>query len=154
MTAAKVEEFFSHVEALSTQDVKWELKKLRAIRDWALQRTGIDYQIGDTVGIVRVLNTDNGWAPYRDALAPGASATVTDIDFNTYTESWYADIILDREWSVSDYPPPDGKTYWHGKAIDTPEGYEPPSKYDQERHPEGRRHSFSVPVAFLAKVRP
>jgi hypothetical protein len=135
------------------RDLKYELAKLRAIQAWALDSLGCDFTAGDTVEILSSfgpLEPSSGWWPYREALAPGATATVVKIDFNSHWKYWYADVRLEREWSVSDYR---GITrYWNGPVADTPDGYVPPGKFDQENFPDGRRHSFAIDVTHLAPI--
>jgi hypothetical protein len=152
------------VKALPTQEIDYEIRKLQAVYEWALDRCGVDFTVGDRVRIkegyvVKERFSDghpNGWWPLRECLVPGATAQVRAIDFNGAHHYWYADIVLDREWSVHAPRSRDGKEvrYWAGRAEDTPEGMTPPSTYDQEHHPDGRRHLFSFDVEWLEKASP
>lgn len=135
----------------NVQDIEWQLKKAESIRQWCI--TQLPVREGQRVRIVTAPNCDNGWAPYREALAVGATATVVRIDFNPYSYNgegaWHANIRLDREWSHSEMH--DGvHRWWNGPVGETPEGMAPPSKYDQEHYPEGRRHLFSLLADCLA----
>ena len=144
-------ELLSWLDKLDTQQLRWELKKLAALRTWALEQAGIDYKEGGKVRIrddyrVAQYNKDgspNGWWHYRECLAGGSAGTVTRIDFSPHHMAWYADFRPDREWSVSEIG---GETvrHWHGPAADTPDGHKPPSVFDQDRYPDGRKHTFSM----------
>lgn len=161
LRVSDLEDLVSWLDMLNTQDFRYELEKLRAIRRWALERAAIDYREGDKVRIdsgyaVARLNkagSESGWWHYRECLAGGALGTVTRIDFSPHHMAWYADFRPDREWSVSEFG---GKTvrHWHGPVADTPEGYEPPSAYDQENHPDGRKHTFSMRAENLHHAEP
>lgn len=126
-----------------------ELQQLRAIRGWALSQA-CTFAVGDTVAIADGYTVKpGGWWPYREAITPGARATVLEIDFSTHHGAWYASIRLEREWSVGEYPLNRTVRYWHGPAADTPDGHEPPTAYDQEHYPEGRKHTFMLGVHWL-----
>ncbi len=137
---------------IDQQAIRYEVKKLRAIRDWALSQLNLGYGVGDRVRIVDGWTFDPvkspGWAAYREVLSPGARATVLEIDFNAVHGYWYADIMLDREWSTSS----DGRRWWHGPVEETPEGMDPPSAFDQERYPAGRKHTFALRATALERV--
>lgn len=122
-----------------------ELRHLRSIAEWARRSLGLGYDTGDRVVIVshEPAHVGGGWSKYREALAKGATAIAGEIRFNEHRGIWQVAVMLDREWSVSDW---NGRTvrYWRGPVADTPDGYEPPSKYDQENHPDGKRHWFHL----------
>lgn len=151
------------LKSLSRTDLRYEVEKVQAIRQWALDQIGVDYAVGDKVRIkdgyrMRQHFSDgdrNGWWQYRECLVPGATATVTGVDFNAFHRYWYASIVLDREWSVGDNP--DTCRYdvrhWHGPVGDTPDGMERPSTFDQKNYPEGRRHTFHFEAEMLERVR-
>jgi hypothetical protein len=151
-----LDDLIERVDALSAGDFRYELKKLRAIRDWAYEQAGIGFKEGDRVSIrdgyaVSRLNRDNsfnGWWHYRECLAGGALATAVTVDFSPMHQEWYADVRLDREWAVSEIGGRDVR-HWHGPAGQTPAGYERPTPFDQEHYPEGRRHTFSMRVTDL-----
>lgn len=157
MTAIRTaDELLTMVDGIDGQAVAYEHRKLLAIREWALGRIGIDYRTGDRVRIkddyeVHERFADghhNGWWPYRDCLVPGALATAGEIDFNAVHGYWYADITLDREFST--YEISDEFThFWHGPVASTPEGMKPPTAFDQEHYPNGRRHLFSFDATQL-----
>ena len=136
------------VEKLNHQKFRFELKTLYAIREWAMRKAGIDFVEGDTVVIVQDIRTDNGWRPYKESLVRGATGTVAKIDFY---EGWYALVVLDRAWTVNTLPNGPTTRHWKGHAEDTPEGMEPPTEYDQEHHPQGKRKSFMLDVEWLRK---
>lgn len=149
------------LDELNLQDVQAEARKLQAIREWALGSIGVDYGAGDKVvirdGFTVSLERSPGWWPSRECLAPGALASVRKIDFSPWHKTWYAEIVLGLEWAVSELPGHSGcsaylKRWWRGSAATTPEGYEPPSSYDQERHPDGHRHLFTLGVKWLRKA--
>lgn len=152
---ASAEEVLAVVGNINTSAIRSDLERLRAVEDWALRHIGIDYSVGDEVVILTDLCTKpDGWWPYREALAAGQKAQVTSIGFNRFGDCWQAHIVLDDEWSIGealrrDEPP---IRYWHGPADRTPEGFRPPSPFDQENHPEGRKHTFAVAASRLAKV--
>jgi hypothetical protein len=154
-----LDDLIEWISALSAGDFRYELTKLRAIRDWAYKQAGIGFGGGDRVRIrdgyaVSRLNRDgspSGWWHYRECLTGGATGTAAEIDFSPHRENWYASIRLDREWSVSETGGRDIRR-WHGPAGSTPAGYEPPSAYDREHYPDGRRHVFCMNVADLEKV--
>ena len=148
---------------LNHQALRHELDTLEAVRDWAMEQLGVDYRIGDTVVITddtpSGVPRDNGWYPYREALAPGRTGTVRDITFSTTRKRWYADVAMTHTWSVHerDHHGRDGLThthtrYWNGPADETPDGHEPPSAYDQEHHPNGKTKLFFMNVTWLAKA--
>lgn len=147
-----VEALVDHLGRVDFQSILYQARRSQAIREWALSNLGIDYGIGDRVEIVNdfaaQLTLGHGWYGSREALHQGATALVQDIDINPRSMTWYAEIILDREWTTSGEAR--GSTrFWHGPAAETPAGYEAPTKYDQEHFPEGRKHTFPLPVGRL-----
>lgn len=154
--SSAMDELLAFLKGFDRQKLDYEYRKFQAIREWAFEQIGIDYAEGDRVRIKQGYKlkqffsdgTPNGWWPYREALAPGATATVNKIDFNASHRYWYAEIVLDREWAVDER----GAIHWHRPAKDTPEGMEPPPKYDQEHYPEGRKHTFSFEAKWLERV--
>lgn len=144
------------VRSLNLQDLDYELRCLQGIKEWALDHFGIDYRAGDHVRIVKEIPCSGGWAPYSECLHVGATGVVNRIGFvpgfADRPGRWQADFVPDREWSVSDFPVSGGRRYWHGPVSDTPEGYEPPGKYDTENCPEGRRHTFMFRLDWLTAV--
>ena len=151
-----IEDMVNLLDATDVQDLRYEVKKYRAIKEWAFKQAGIDFLVGDKVEIHGWTAQKDGWWPSRECLHEGAIATVMDIDFSPHSMTWYADVVLDREWSVSDYP--GGKAdevktrFWHGPVNETPEGYTPPGKFDQENYPNGRKHTYSFNVKYLRKL--
>lgn len=149
------EEMLGALASVDHQSIEWEIKKLRAIRSWALRQAWAwgDITEGDRVTLHGVPIVGR-WNGYSECLADGALATVTEVDFNSHSDDgrgmWHASVRLDREWSnPTGHVADSGKRYWHGAAADTPEGMVPPHAYDQENYPDGRRHAFSIPVRYL-----
>lgn len=155
-----VEQLLDNIAAVDQSGIRWELKKLRAIREWALGHLGVDFVAGDRIAIAddfaSRLAPDHGWYHYREALAEGATGTAIDIDFGPPVGDrpgrWYALVRLDREWSVSEWGT-GLRRWWHGPIAETPPGYEPPSDYDQQKWPDGRKHTFLINVEHLRKER-
>jgi hypothetical protein len=148
------DELFAWLKAMpNTGDISYALRKADQIKAWCLR--SLDFKVGDRVRIAQpVYDPDRSprWAPYREALAVGRTGIVHDIDFNPYSGEfggWSAAVKLDHEWSVSDWK---GCTrWWSGPAETTPERFNPPSQYDQEKHPEGRMHTFGISVERLER---
>ena len=143
-----LDELLALIESTDGNSLKYEIKVLRAIKAWAIKQA-CDFTVGDRVEMTGSLHLDSlgGWAPYAETMAPGATAVVQRIDFNEYHDYWYADIIFDREWSVGG-----GLRHWNGPVAETPEGFEPPTRWNQEAYPEGRKHTFAMPVRHLRRV--
>lgn len=138
------------IASVETGKIRYEVENLRKIKVWALDHLGVDYRAGDHVKIVQPIPTDNdGWHASREALHVGARGVVREIDFNGSWGYWQALFVPDREWTVSEWGS-GTRRYWHGPAIETPDGFQPPTKYDQEHHPEGTRHSYAFRVEWLA----
>jgi hypothetical protein len=154
-----VGELLECLGAIDLQALRYELEKLRAAREWAFRQAGIDYEEGGKVRLrddyrVSAQNRDgspNGWWPYRECLTGGATGTAVRIDFSPHHMAWFTDFRPDREWSVSERGGGEAVRYWHGPAAETPASYEPPTAFDQERYPEGRRHVFGMLAADLAR---
>lgn len=152
--APALQEFLTTLQQMPTSDWKYQLEKFQAITAWAIKQA-CTFSEGDRVVIAKDLNITQeeswGWMPYREALAVGQTGTVQRIDFNTHWGYWYAEVILDREWSVSKHA---GEIvrHWRGPVGETPPGYAPPSQYNQEHYPEGKRGIFCIPVKYLARA--
>jgi hypothetical protein len=149
------EELLDTLASVDQQELHYELKKLRAIRAWALDKLCLTYEVGDVVEIASTwhldLNKSPGWAVYKEALAPGARAKVLRIDFNSVHGYWYTDIALEREWSYVKSVTEEER-WWHGPIAETPEGMHSPTPYDQEHYPNGRKHTFAFPATKLLGV--
>ncbi len=150
---SKAEDVIDTLLAADLAAVQRELRQLRAIRDWAAKQAA-DFGPGDRVTIAEPLPCNDGWAPYREALALGATGVVQAIDFNQHRDRWYAEVVLDREWSVGTLHGGRVVRWWHGPADETPDGMERPTKYDQEHYPDGRKHTFALRVEWLAAEQP
>lgn len=141
------------IASVPEQTLRYEVRKLRAIREWALDQVGVDYAVGDAVRIVAGFRVNPvksyGWAGYQEALAAGARAKVVAIDFNISRRRWYVQIVLDREWSVTTVE--STRRWWHGPADETPEGFEPPDAYEREHYSRGRKHTFTLLVTEVTK---
>jgi hypothetical protein len=154
---AKLDAELQKLATINTQELLTHIERLYGIRDWALRHLDVDYREGDRVVITRDLFTGPGTtlSRYAEAARAGAAAAVRYIDFNQFHDYWYAMVVLDVEWETID-PFGGGELmrFWHGPAVDTPDGMERPSEYDQERYPNGRKHSFAVHVQHLRKAGP
>lgn len=144
---ADLESLLTAVRAVQHVSLKEELGALRREAAWA--RTQLPIQEGDSVRIVARIPTDNGWHPFREALAVGATGTVTRLNLSSTSNTWRADVVLDRCWS---YAADLQKRFWRGAAADTPTGYEPPAKFDQEHYPDGKPTTFALRLEWLAKI--
>lgn len=150
------------LRSINLQGVDWELRKLLAIREWAVEQIGIDYKVGDQVRIVseQPSHTGGGWAAYSECLHLGATGTVTELDFSLGSDDrpgrWIATFMPDRQWSYADAWTKGGepRRYWHGPVDETPEGYEPPGTFDQRVYPEGHRHTFMFRADWLTRPLP
>jgi len=146
------------LEGISLQRLRAEVYNLRAIKAWALDQLAVDFKPGDRVTITspKPSETGGGWSHYREALAPGRTGSAGEITFNEHANRWQCLVGMDRTWSVhceERYGAPDTYTrYWFGPVGETPDGHEPPSGYDQERHPEGQIKYFAMDVAWLAST--
>lgn len=96
-------EFFDYLKGVSLSEMQYEFDKLVAIEQWVKDQLPIHG--GDKVELhgYRVTDTNSGWWAYREALHEGATATVQRVLFSPPKQTWYAEIILDQEWSVSDF---------------------------------------------------
>jgi hypothetical protein len=120
-----------------------ELEELEAIRSWALAEV-VGFNSGDEVEITEAPDCRNGWWPYREALAAGARASVESVTFSAARKTWYATIILRREWWTDD----GGKRrIWNGAAEDAPPEMEAPRRW-------GGKHSFALLATRLKRVTP
>ena len=147
-----LDEVLDTIRDINTQQMRFEISTLRAIRDWALRQTGIDFAEGDRVVIAEPLNIgrDSGWWSYRETLAVGQAGVVQKIEFNQYGDIWQASFYPDHEWVVTEWR--GERRHWHGPRKTTPDGYEPPSDYEAREYPEGRKHTFSINVKRLRKA--
>lgn len=133
------------------QMIRAEIRNLLDIRAWAVKKA-CNFREGDKVRITGDLQIvrNSGWWAYRECLAPGAVGVVRHIKFST-TGDWYAEVLLDREWAVSNVGDEEVR-YWHGPVAETPLGFREPSLYDQQNHPEGRKGFFMIPVKRLERA--
>lgn len=153
MTTTKtVDDLLKFIGAVDTTSIRYQAEKLNAIRDWAVAQLPV--AVGDAVTLTRDLGTSpsHGWHHFREALTAGARATVVELDYSVIAKRWQVGIHLDRQWSVSAYAFAGVTRYWDGPAADTPAGYVPPSTYDQEQHPQGKRSRFYVELGDVAKA--
>jgi hypothetical protein len=144
--------------ALDLREIKAEVDRLRAIKEWAIGNLGIDYTSGDRVEIIseKPSQSENGWKPYREVLAVGRTGIAGEITFNGHFKRWDVLLGIDHGWSVST----DGwgqservTRYWWGPASATPEGFVGPSQFEQERHPDGKVKWFAMPVSWVRRAR-
>lgn len=149
---SQLDDLLKAIDTTRSGDLRHEIENLRAIKAWAIQQTGIDYEPGDRVVIVssRPSTTGRGWHHYREALAVGRTGVAGEITFSDFHDRWYVLVGMDRAWSVHDGPG-GAIRYWKGPAELTPEGFTPPSKHDQEHHPDGQTQHFSMPLDWVKK---
>lgn len=142
------------VGRLDIQQFRSDLASLHREAEWA--RSQLHVAAGDRVVIPDGIPVDRdkspGWWQYREALGPGATGTVRRLWLSNCDDVWVADVVLDREWTVSDMPSTGVVRYWHGSADSTPEGYEPPNDFDQIHYPKGRKSAFALRVEHLRRV--
>lgn len=141
---SEIDEILEFVSSIDIQSLKWQIRKYRSIREWALQQLGIDYRVGDRVQIIKKLKTDNGWACYAEALAVGQTGRVVEVDFSEYAKKWFVTVALDKAWSVSHRSNGETIRYWRGKVSETPEGMVAPSQVEQEHYPDGKVKYFML----------
>lgn len=155
MSAA--DETVAALRSINLQALAAEVENLRAIKAWAMARLDIDYRPGDRVVIVSSAPSEagGGWKHYREALAVGQTGIVGEIEFDAYRNRWGVLVGMDRTWSVREHGWGAGVRlvrHWNGPVDETPDGYESPSAYNQERHPGGRVKHFYMDVEWLAKA--
>ena len=106
-------------------DLRREVENLEAIREWAIRRAA-SYGVGDRVQIVAPIpfgtpGNRNGWWPYREALAIGATGAAGEFWFiNSDKQKWCVDFCPDRAWT---YHEDTGVRRWKGPEGQRPEGY-------------------------------
>lgn len=144
---------FEDLMAVDLGELKSEVTTLRAIKAWAVNSLSVDYTTGDRIEIVSPApsGSSGGWAPYAEALEVGRTGEAGEISFNCFANRWEVLLCMDRAWSVSHWS--DGvRRYWKGPASETPDGFEPPTMFDQEHYPDGKIKIFAMPVTWLRKV--
>ena len=95
LAAGNLGDLIAWLDKLNIQDLRYELEKLRALREWAFEQAGIGYEEGGKARIrdgyaVPRLNKNgsaNGWWHYRECLAGGATGTVARIDFSPHRKA-------------------------------------------------------------------
>lgn len=152
MTAA--DSALDAITAIDTHTIRAEIENLRAIRDWALRQLNLDYQPGDRVVITSTAPSGQrgGWARYSEALAPGQTGIAREIEYNQYNGAWQVLVGMDRTWSTSKHDDGTVTRHWNGPTDETPEGFEPPSPFNQEHHPDGRVKHFAMDVSWVRKA--
>lgn len=143
MRVTQLDKLFDVLSEVRSHDIREEIHYLRTLRDWAFDQQ--PFKVGDRVTIApdytleRWLPAESGrerkehsWWPNRECLAPGATATVSTVEFSPYGKrpGFRFGIILDREWTVSD---------WAGE------------KRRHERDPE-HRHTFTFSARWLRPI--
>lgn len=148
-TVHDVLDFFERVDI---GGLRYSIKNARAIQEWAVKSLNLGFAEGDTAefnaSLAEELVPSSGWYQYREAMAEGATCLVREIGFNEIYTYWYASVVLDREWSVWEHNGVVNRS-WHGPVTETPKGYREPTPYDRDTYPEGRRHTFDIPVRHL-----
>lgn len=151
-----VEEAVTALRSIDLQSLQSEVDNLRAIKTWAMNRLGVDYQPGDRVTIISPEPSEigGGWEHYREALAPGQTGIAGSITFNQFSKRWQVLVGMDRAWSIHAEGWGDGARtvrHWRGVASEAPAGYELYDKWEQ-RYPNGQVKHFSMAVEWLAKA--
>ena len=123
-----ITELIDFIGSTRATDLKWELKKLQAIRDWVIE-THVQFEAGDVVEMIECPNMDRngGWKSYEPSMQPGQRAVIQEVEFNTHWKYWGASIVFDRE------------LYWDDFNNELREAVE-------------RKHTFMMPVKYLRKV--
>lgn len=144
------EELFETIDRLSSQEYRYALKKLQKESAWV--RKQLHLQEGDKFRITAAIDTNNGWSGYGEAFRIDATGVIQEIYL--YNNIWRAYVTLDKEWvcSTESFNKNGVTRWWHGKVEDTPTWCNPPSKYDQETYPEGRKHTFTFNLDWIEKV--
>lgn len=145
--------FNSALDALRSLDfhsLEYELQRYQGIRDWAIKSLDLGYGVDDRVQIVSPIPglSKDGWRPYAECLGVGSTGVVKRIEFSLSGKRWVADFVPDHEWATSSGQK-EVTRYWHGPVDETPDGYEPPSSYEAEHYPLGRKHTFMFDVEWL-----
>lgn len=158
-----IDDAFGALTDINLQEIRSEVTNLRAIKAWSLKQLGMDFEIGDRVQIIddqpSSVGRESGWYSYREALAVGQTGIAEEVFFNASHGIWQIDVAMDRTWSVHDRDVFTGRgyekvytRYWNGPASETPEGFDAPSKFDQEKWPHGKVKHFFLNVRWLAKA--
>jgi hypothetical protein len=154
MTA--LDDLLDQLATTRVHNMRNEIERLRAIEAWARTQLPIDYKTGDRVVIVtdRPTSPGGGWAQYAEALQPGQTGIAGESTIHPHNSSWRVLVGLDRCWSAHPRNDFDRTVdrYWEGPADQTPDGYRAPSRYDQERHPNGKISWFSMDVAWVKRA--
>lgn len=116
-----------HKQFSDLRELEWQLKKLRAVRDWALDQQPV--KAGGRARIARPMNIEegSGWYSHRRSLQVGAVGDIVDVDYNAHYDYWGATFVPDRIW------------YWgfRNEWVET-----------------DRRSGFFVAMKYLASVTP
>lgn len=149
-----VDDAITAIKSFDLQAIQAEVDELRAIRTWALEQIGVDFTAGDRVVIrsSKPSKVGHGWASYREALAIGQTGIAGEPYFNQSCQRWQVLVGMDRAGSIHESHDGTVTRYWRGPADETPDGYEPPSAFDQERHPNGVVKHFALDLAWIAKA--
>jgi hypothetical protein len=147
MTAAPVDAIRDAIKSLTTVDLVREVENLQAIREWAITQLGIAE--GDHVQIVKPINAEGGWKPYRECLHVGAEGVATRVHF--YDGSWRVEFMPDREWTYHEtFPGQTGPVrLWHGPVSTCPAGMQV-SRYASEDG--DNRHVFYLRADKVARI--
>jgi hypothetical protein len=131
---------------LNSQDIRLEVKRLRAIEQWAIKSLNLDYTVGDAVKVIDYIPCMGGWDGYQECLAIGTTGTVLSIDFSEYHQSWHALYAPDRIWTArKHWRTGEVQRLWRWPGTDAPEGMEP--------YPGGpKRSTFMLRTSDLART--
>lgn len=138
---------------IGTRDLKWQIKHLKEIQEWAIKSQGFDKR-AEIVKPIPISQT-SGWWIYRECLTPGALGDVLEVDYMARDDGrghWYVNFRPDEEWSVHDFLSPADRAagrkatrYWKGIGT-CPEGFTPALSRPEERG------SFMLNVKYLRAV--
>jgi len=100
----EAEEFFSNLQN-NSRAIMSDFRRYYNGYEWAKAQQPV--QAGDRVVINGVADTirgdkTHGWRSYLEALEDGATGVVDLIAYNEFGKYWYASVMLDKEWIVSE----------------------------------------------------
>lgn len=108
------------IDALGSANLKNEIVKLKAIRQWAIDSLELDYKVGDKVILTQegIDKLSSNFPDYAPSFTGGRVGIICTLDFSS---SWYVTVEFDRLIRESGYPDKD-KLTWLGPEDEKPEG--------------------------------